>query len=84
MSRVFTFLLASFSRLARLFYFWKNLPLLCFSLVLFLVLFGLGFNFNLATFWGYLSLILRAFVCFIGSLQPSKTKSNMLFIYPLI
>jgi hypothetical protein len=52
MSRVFTFLLALFSKLTRLFYFCKGLPFLCFSLVLFLVLLGLGFRFSLVPFWG--------------------------------
>jgi hypothetical protein len=45
--------------------------------------FGVGFKLNLASFWGCLSLISHALDCFIGSLKPSKTRSNRLLAYPL-
>jgi hypothetical protein len=83
MSRVLTLLLASFPKLARLFYLCRCPPLLCFSLVLFLLFLGVGFGLSLIPFWGCLSLISCALVYFIGSLEPSSTKSNKLFIYPL-
>ncbi len=73
MSRMFTLLLASFPKRARSFYLCKHSPLMCFSLVLFLLLLGVGFGLNLTPFWGYLSLGLCAFIYFIGSLKPSKT-----------
>jgi len=80
---VFTFLLASFPRLAKLFYLCKYFPLMCFSLVLFLLLFGIGFAFNLAPFWGCLSFISCAFVCFIRSFELFKMRLGRLFTYPL-
>jgi hypothetical protein len=64
-----------------MFYLCRCLPLLCFSLVLFLLLIGVGFGLNLVPFWGYLSLVFCAFVYFIGSLKPSRMKSTMLFVY---
>jgi len=84
MLRVFTFLLVSFPKLTKLFYLCKCPPLLCFSLVLFLMLLGVGFMLSLVPFWGCLSLILRAFVCFIRSFEPSRVRSDKLFTYPLI
>jgi hypothetical protein len=84
MSKVLTFLLASFLKLVRLFYLCRYPPFLCFSLVLFFLLLGVGFELNLAPFWGYLSFILHAIVCFIGTFEPSRMRSNMFFTYPLI
>jgi hypothetical protein len=71
---VLTLLLALFPKLAKLFFLCKCAPLMCFSLVLFLLLLRVGFGLSLAPFWGYLSLISRALVCFIGPLKPFKTK----------
>jgi hypothetical protein len=42
-----------------------------------------GFEFNLTPFWGCLSLVSCAFVCFIGSFEPFKTRLGRLFVYPL-
>jgi len=78
---VFTFLFASFPRLARLFYLCMCLPLPCFSLVLFLLLFVVGFELSLTSFWGCLSLVLCALVCFIRSFKPYWL--GRLFTYPL-
>lgn len=74
MSRVLTLLLALFPKLAKLFYFYKGLSLLCSSLVLFLQLIGIGFGLSLAPFWGCLSLVSCAFICFIGSFEPSRMR----------
>lgn len=70
---MFTLLLASFPSELGHFYLCKHSPFMCFSLVLFLLFLGVGFEFNLAPFWGCLSLGLCAFICFIRSLKPSKT-----------
>jgi hypothetical protein len=83
MLRVFTLLLALFPRLARLFYLCRCPLFLCFSLVVFLWLLRVGFEFNLMPFWGYLSLVSHAFVCFIGSFEPSRTKLGRFFVYPM-
>jgi len=80
---VFIFLLTLFARLIRLFYFYMCLPLLCFFLILFLLLFRVGFEFSLRPFWGYLSFVSHAFVCFIRSFEPSMTRSGKFFIYLL-
>lgn len=56
-------MLASFPKLARLFFLCKYPLFPCFSLVLFLLLLGVGFDLNLVPFWGYLSWVSRAFVC---------------------
>ncbi len=58
------------------FYLCKCLILLCFSLVLFFLLFVVGFELSLAPFWGCLSLVLCALVCFIG---PSNHISQVGF-----
>jgi hypothetical protein len=79
---MFTLLLALFPRLVKLFYLCKCPPFLCLSLVLFLLFFGVSFGLNLAPFWGCLSLVLCAFVCFIGSFEPSRISSKF-FAYPL-
>jgi hypothetical protein len=84
MSKVLTFLLTSFLELAKLFYLCRCPPLLCFSLVLFLLLIRVGFGLNLTPLLGYLSFILCAFVCFIKSLEPSRMRSSKLFTNPLI
>ncbi len=78
MSKVFTFLLTLFPKLAMLFYFCKCPFFLCFSFVLFLLLIGVGFKLNLIPFWGCLSFVLCAFVCFIGSFEPFRTRLSML------
>ncbi len=80
----FQLISTSFTMLAKLFYFCRCLPLLCFSLVLFLLFLGVGFKLNLAPSWGCLCLVSHAFICFIGSLEPSRMKSGRLFTYPLI
>ncbi len=78
-----TLLLTSFPKLTMLFFLCKRLSLLCFSLVLFLLLLGVGFGLSLIPFWGCLNLVLHAFVCFIKTLEPSKTRLGGLFAYPL-
>jgi hypothetical protein len=83
MSRVFTFMLALSPRLAKWFYFCKCLPFLYYTLVLSLLLFGVSFGFSVTSFWGCLKLVSCAFVCFLGSFEPSRTRSNKLFAYPL-
>ncbi len=77
------FLLASFLMLAKLSYPCRCFPLLCFSLVLFLLFLGVRFGFNIVPFWGCLSFVLCALICFIGSFEPSKMKLGKLFTYPL-
>jgi hypothetical protein len=84
MSKVFTLVLESSPRLAGLLCFYKCLLILCYTLVLSLLFLGVGFKFNLVSFWGCLRPISHAFVCFIRSFEPSRTRSNMLFIYRLI
>jgi len=79
-----TLLLASFPRLIRLFFLFMRPPLLCLSLVLFLLFLKVGFKFNLVLFWGYLNIVSHAFICFIRTLEPSRTRLNKLFFYPLI
>jgi hypothetical protein len=83
MSRVFTLLLAMFPRLAKLFYICRCPPFLCFSLILLFLLLVVGFRFILIPFWGSLNLVSRAHICFIGSFEPFKIRSNKLFTYPL-
>ncbi len=83
MSRVFTLILASSPRLTRLLCLCRCLPLLCYTLVLSFLPFGVGFKLSLASFWVCLRLVSHAPNCFIGTLEPSKMRSNMLFIYPL-
>jgi hypothetical protein len=77
---MFTLLLASFPRL---FYLWRCPLLLYFSLVLLLLLLGIGFELGLIPFWGCLSLVLSTNVGFLQSLKPSKMKLGKLFAYPL-
>lgn len=74
----------SFPRLPKLLYICKCLPLMCYTLVLSLLLIGVGFGFNLTSFWGCLKLVSHAFICFIRTLEPSRTRLNKLFFYPLI
>jgi hypothetical protein len=78
-----TLLLASFSKLTMSFHLCKCPPFLCFSLVLFLLLFGVGFKFNLVPVWGCLNLISHPLVYFIKSFEPFRTRSNRLFTYLL-
>jgi len=80
---VLTLLLTSFPKLTMLFFLCKRPSFLCFSLVLFLLFLGVGFGPSLVPFWGYLSLVSHAFVCFIKTLEPSKTRLGGLFAYPL-
>jgi hypothetical protein len=74
-----TFSIVSFSKLVKLFYFCKYFFVLCFILLL-----GVSFKFKLVPFWGCLSFVLHAFVCFIGSFKLFRTKLSRLFVYPLI
>jgi hypothetical protein len=83
MSRVFIFMLTSYPRLAKLLCLCRCPPFLCYTLVLSFLLFGVGFAFSLASFWGCLRLILHALVCFIGSFEPSRMRLSRLFTYPL-
>ncbi len=80
---MFTFLLTLFPILIRLFYFYMCIFLLCFFKILSLLLLRVGFEFSLTPFWGYLSFVSCAFVCFIKSFEPSMTRSGKLFIYLL-
>jgi hypothetical protein len=80
---MFTLLLSVFPKLTKLFFMCRSLCLLCFSQVLFLLFLGVGFEFNLISFWGCLKFILHAFVYFIRSLRPSRMRSSRLFTYPL-
>jgi hypothetical protein len=57
--------------------------LLCYTLVLFPLFFGVDFKLSLISFWGCLKLILCAFDCFIGTFEPSMTRLDMLFTYLL-
>jgi hypothetical protein len=82
MSRVPIFLLILFFKLARLFFICKCHPFLWFFLVLFLLLLGVGFQFNLAPFWGYLSFISCAFICFARTLKLSETMSTSFLLTP--
>jgi hypothetical protein len=66
-----------------LFFLCRRPPFMCFSLILFLLLLGVGFRHNLTPFWGCLSFISHVFVCFIRSFKPSKMKSCRLVVYPL-
>jgi hypothetical protein len=43
---------------------------------------GVGFRLSLVASWGCLSLVSRAFICFVGTLEPSKTRLGRLFTYP--
>ncbi len=72
-----------FIGLAKLFYLCRCPSLLCFSLVLFLLFLGVGFRLSLASSWGCLSLVLHVFICFIRSLEMSRTKLGRFFTYPL-
>jgi hypothetical protein len=84
MSRMVTLLLALFPRLAMLFFLCRRPPLMWFSLVLFLLLLGVGFGPNLAPSWGCLNLISHVLICFVRSFKPSRTRLGRLFAYPLI
>jgi hypothetical protein len=83
MSRVVTLLLASFPKQAMLFYLCRCPPLLCLSLVVFLLLLGVGFELSLTPFWGCLKFVLHALIYFIRSFKPSMTKLGKFFAYPL-
>jgi hypothetical protein len=84
MSRVLTLMQALPPKLAKLPYLCRCLPQQCYILVLSLLLFGVGFGLNLASFWGCLKLISCVLVCFIRSFEPFRMKSSMFFIYPFI
>jgi hypothetical protein len=84
MLRVFTLMLASFPKLIMLFCLYRCPPLMCYTLVLSLLLIGVGFGLSLISFWGCLRLILHALNCFIRSFEPFKTRSCMLFANPVI
>jgi hypothetical protein len=79
MSRVLTIMAALSPRLAKLLCLCICLLFLCYTIVLSLLLFGVSFKFNLASFWGCLKLISCALVCFIRSLEPSRMRLNRLF-----
>jgi len=81
---VIIFMPTSSPRLTRFFCFYKCVFFLCYTLVLSPLLHKVGFRFNLTSFWGYLRFVSCDFDCFIGTLKPFKTRSNKLFIYPLI
>jgi hypothetical protein len=83
MSRVFTLMLALFPKLAKLLCLCRCLPFLCYTVVLSRLFFGVSFELNQTSFWICLKLISHALNCFIGSLEPSRMKSKMFFIYPL-
>jgi hypothetical protein len=72
------------SRLTKLFCLCKCPLLLCYTLVLSSLLLGVGFGLNLTSFWGCLTPISCVFICFIGSLEPSRMRLGKLFAYPLI
>jgi len=80
---MFIFIPVSSLSLAKFFCFCKCIPFLCYTLVLSLLFFGVGFEFTLASFWGYLKLISCALVCFIEPLEPARMRSGRFFIYPL-
>jgi hypothetical protein len=48
-----------------------------------LLLLGVSFKLNLASFWGCLRLILHVFICFIGSIKPFRMWLGKLLVYPL-
>jgi hypothetical protein len=54
-------------------FFCKCPPLLCFSLILFILLLQVGFKPNLAPLKDYLNLILCVLVSFIKSFEPSRS-----------
>ncbi len=83
MLRVFTLMPASFPKLAKLLCLYRCPLFLCYTLVLSLLLLGVGFRFSLTSFWGCLKPVSHAFICFIGSFKPSMMRSNRLLIYPL-
>jgi hypothetical protein len=65
MLRVPILLLASFPRLTMLFFLCMCLPFMWFSLYLFLLFLGVGFEFNLAPFWGCLKFVSCALLVFV-------------------
>jgi hypothetical protein len=83
MSKVLTFMLTSCPRLANLLCICMCLPFLCYTLVMSLLLLEVDFGFNLISFWGCLKLVSCAFICFIGSFEPFKTKLGKAFRLPL-
>ncbi len=70
-------------RLPGLPYLCKCIPFMCYTLFLSFLFLGVGFRFNLPSFWGCLRLVSHALVCFIGSFKLFKTRSSRFFVYPL-
>jgi len=73
------FLVILIFQVVKLFYFCRCLLFLCFPLVLLFLFFKVAFRLNLAPFLGCLSFILHAFVYFIRTFEPSKTRLDKLF-----
>jgi hypothetical protein len=71
-------------KLVNLFCIFRCFPLLCYTLVLSLLLLGVGFKLSLISFWGCLRLILHASVCFMGSIKPFRMWLGKLFAYPFV
>lgn len=72
MSIVLTFMLALSPRLTKLLCI--CLLFLCYTLILSPLLLAVSFRLILASFWGYLKFVSRAFNCFIGSFEASRMK----------
>jgi hypothetical protein len=80
MSKVPTFMLALSPRLAILLCLYRCPPLLCSTLVLSPLLFGVNFRFNLASYWDCLRLVSRAFDFFIDPLShPAQSQTSFSF-----
>jgi hypothetical protein len=76
-------MLASYPRLAMLLCLCRCLPFLCYTLVISPLFLGVSFGLSLVSLWGCLKIVLCAFVCFIGSLEPFKTNSSRFLTYLL-
>ncbi len=83
MSKVFPLITTSSPKLPKLFCLCKCLLLLFYTLILSPLLLGVGFGLNFISFWGCLKHVSCVFICFIRCLEPSKTRSCKLFVYPL-
>ncbi len=83
MSRVLTLMPTSSLKFARLLCFCKCFSLMCYTLVLSSLLFEVGFEFNLVSFWGCLKFISHAFDCFIQPFEPSRMRLGKFFAYLL-
>ncbi len=81
---MFIFISTSPPKLIKLLCLCRCLSFLCYTLVLSLLLLEVGFKPSLTSIWGCLKFILCALICFIGSFEPFKMKSNRLFTYLLI